>query len=275
MSRKRSAGAGRGLLAAAAAALLLGAGSVVAALSLAQQPPSVGSSPPSRTPGPATTGRAPSPASVGPERSATPVPARSEAPVGITATVDVGWADATAAQLGIPAQAFRAYAGAASAVAAEYPDCGLGWNTLAGIGWVESQHGGIHGGRLTPDGQVSPPVIGIALDGSRSARIRDTDDGELDGDRRWDRAVGPMQFIPSTWRKWGSDGNGDGVADPQQIDDAVYSAARYLCASGGDLTRPRNWIAAVAAYNNSVSYNNLVADAAEHYAKRAAAQELG
>ncbi len=51
----------------------------------------------------------------------------------------------------------------------------------------------------------------------------------------WQRATGPLQFIPSTWERWGSDGDGDGVADPQDIDDAAYAAARYLCASGADL----------------------------------------
>jgi membrane-bound lytic murein transglycosylase B len=239
---------------------------VAAALFLTQQPPSptqpvpAGSTIPAPTP-------TPSPPSSTPTVS--PASAPSEPPVGITAGVDAEWADALAAELGIPARVFWAYAGASSAVSEEFPECGLGWNTLAGIGWVESHHGTIGGSAVTADGQAEPPILGIALDGSRSARIRDTDDGALDGDRRWDRAVGPMQFIPSTWAKWGTDGNGDGVADPQQIDDAAHSAARYLCAVGGDLTRPQNWIAAVAAYNDSVSYNNQVADAADLYARRA------
>lgn len=256
-------GAGRGLLLVAAGALLLGAGLVVAALSLAPQPPSAAQVPAVST----------SPATPPPSPPATPtllptaVPA--DPPAGITAYVDAEWADAVAVELGIPARVFWAYAGAASAVLAEFPECGLGWNTLAGIGWVESHHGTFGGSTVTAQGQAEPPIIGIALDGTRSARIRDTDKGELDGDRTWDRAVGPMQFIPSTWAKWGTDGNGDGVADPQQIDDAVHSAARYLCAAGGDLTRPANWIAAVAAYNDSISYNNQVADAADRYARRA------
>lgn len=189
---------------------------------------------------------------------------------GIGAAVDRTWADALAGDLGVPERALRAYAGAAVAVSEEYPECGIGWNTLAGIGYVESHHATIGGATLDADGRATPPIVGIALDGSRSGRIADTDDGVLDGDAVWDRAVGPMQFIPSTWARWGTDGNGDGRADPQQIDDAVYSAARYLCWVGKDLRKPRNWIAAVGAYNNSVEYNNRVADAANHYARRAA-----
>jgi membrane-bound lytic murein transglycosylase B len=78
-----------------------------------------------------------------------------------------------------------------------------------------------------------------------------------------------MQFIPSTWSLWSSDGDGDGRADPQDIDDAVYSAGRYLCATGGDLREPNNWITAVASYNDTVDYNHRVADAADHFAVRA------
>jgi membrane-bound lytic murein transglycosylase B len=97
------------------------------------------------------------------------------------------------------------------------------------------------------------------------ARIRDTDGGVLDDDPEWDRAVGPMQFIPATWSQWAADGNGDGVHDPQQIDDAVLAAARYLCFAGGDLSIPGNWISAVTAYNHSIEYNNRVAEVADRY----------
>src|SRR5204862_6746266 len=46
-------------------------------------------------------------------------------------------------------------------------------------------------------------------------------------------AVGWMQFMPSTWERWGLDANGDGIADPWTPEDAIYAAARYLAASGG------------------------------------------
>lgn len=189
---------------------------------------------------------------------------------GITALVDPSWADPLADELGIPHRAMRAYTGAVICILTEQPECGLGWNTLAGIGHVESEHGTIDGSRITPEGIAEPAIRGIPLDGTTTDRIPDTDNGALDGDTEWDRAVGPMQFIPSTWKQWGADGSGDGEVDPQHIDDAAYSAARYLCASGGDLRQPENWIAAVAAYNDTVEYNNRVAEAADHYAALAA-----
>lgn len=193
--------------------------------------------------------------------------ASSAVPDGARAGVDPVWVAEVAERTGIPDRALAAYAGAAARMSLEHPACGIGWNTLAGIGHVESEHGAFGGARIAPDGRAVPPIIGIALDGTTTERIPDTDGGALDGDSTWDRAVGPMQFIPSTWAIWGGDGDGDGVRDPQQIDDAAYSAARYLCSTGGDLRDPERWIAAVAAYNDTIEYNHLVAEAANHYAR--------
>jgi murein DD-endopeptidase MepM/ murein hydrolase activator NlpD len=63
-------------------------------------------------------------------------------------------------------------------------------------------------------------------------------------------AVGWMQFMPSTWERWGLDANGDGVADPWNPEDAIYAAARYLSAAGGtqDISR------GVFAYNHAQWY---------------------
>lgn len=185
---------------------------------------------------------------------------------GITSLVSTTWVDGLATSTGIPRRALLAYTGASIAVESDHPGCGLGWNTLAGIGHVESDHGRINGSHLDESGVTSPSIIGIPLTGESTASIPDTDGGVLDGDAVWDRAVGPMQFIPGTWAEWASDGDGDGSADPQNIDDATLAAARYLCAIGGDLTDTSRWIAAVAAYNNTVEYNNRVADAAAFYA---------
>ncbi|MGO2747132.1 lytic transglycosylase domain-containing protein [Microbacterium sp.] len=179
---------------------------------------------------------------------------------------DSDWVNDLSSRTGIPERPLRAYAGAAIRASEESPKCGIGWNTLAGIGFVESEHGTIHGSEIGADGIARPDIIGIALTGESSLAIRDTDGGELDGDTIWDRAVGPMQFIPETWSQWGADGNGDRVSDPQNIDDSALAAARYLCFAGGDLTDPSAWIAAVHAYNPSIDYNNRVADVAGHYA---------
>lgn len=188
------------------------------------------------------------------------------APAGIADRVDGAWAAATATRLGIPEPAMRAYAGAALATAETKPDCGIAWNTLAAIGSVESGHGTIFGGALDADGRAAPPIVGPALTGTEFDAITDTDHGALDGDTRWDRAVGPLQFIPSTWARWGADGNGDGVADPQQIDDAALAAANYLCHGDRNLRLEADWIAAIGSYNGAASYLEKIVHAADTFA---------
>jgi membrane-bound lytic murein transglycosylase B len=168
---------------------------------------------------------------------------------------------------GIPNIALNAYRLAAARLAAAGPSCGIQWPLLAAIGRVESNHGQFGGAVLYPDGTSLPRIIGIALDGSRSAYIGDTDGGFLDGDARYDHAVGPMQFIPSTWASWGVDGNGDGVDNPFNVDDAALAAARYLCASGGDLRTRAGQVAAVLAYNDSDQYLAQVLGLATAYAQ--------
>lgn len=195
----------------------------------------------------------------------------SAASVPVADLPDQDWVEQVSEESGIPARAVEAYAGAALRVSQEDPECGIGWNTLAGIGQVESAHGSYDGAQIGEDGVVDPPVIGVPLDGSEGLmEIPDTDGGELDGDDEWDRAVGPMQFIPTTWRQWAQDGNLDGGADVHQYDDAALTAAVYLCASGDDLTTDHGWNDAVTAYNQSVEYVRDVAGYAEDYAEAAA-----
>lgn len=178
-----------------------------------------------------------------------------------------GWADMVGGRTGIPSRALQSYAVAESSVSGAKPGCRLDWPTLAAIGAVESDHGRFDGRLLRGDGKPSSPVVGIPLDGSPGVQeIRDTDNGRLDGDRRWDRAVGPMQFLPATWAAWGTDGDGDGVSDPQDLDDAAVAAARYLCASGRDLSKADGWVAAVLTYNRLDAYLNTVHDRATRYA---------
>jgi len=127
---------------------------------------------------------------------------------------------------------------------------------LAAIGEVESSS--LRGRVLDGAHDAVPPVRGPALTGGSYAAIRDSDGGRWDGDPVWDRAVGPMQFIPGTWRIWGADGNGDGIRDPQNIEDAALAAAGYLCARGRDLSRPADLRAAVLSYNHSERYLSTV-----------------
>jgi hypothetical protein len=161
----------------------------------------------------------------------------------------------------IPALTLRAYREAAAWAAGFDPGCRLSWAVLAGIGRIESNHG-LYGGsatRFSPSGAVSPPITGPPLDGRGVASIPDSDGGRWDGDTTWDRAVGPMQFIPTTWRSLGRDGNGDRVADPNNLFDAAVSAAGYLCLSGGgDLGDPARLRQAIYSYNHSWPYVDAV-----------------
>ena len=184
--------------------------------------------------------------------------------VSINARIDPAWLDTVSSRLGIPHTALAAYAGAASVLAEQSPGCHLGWNTLAAIGHIESDDGR-HGAAVVSDnGYSSVPIIGPKLDGGAFAGIHDSDGGVWDGDTVWDHAVGPFQFIPQTWRTWGADGNGDGQADPNQLDDAALTAARYLCYAG-DLSTGDGWRRAVLSYNHSESYVDDVAKVANSY----------
>jgi len=108
--------------------------------------------------------------------------------------------------------------------------CHIDWALLAAIGRVESNHARFGGNQLDSAGVAQPGIIGIRLDGTRgTARIMDTDGGLLDRDPIYDRAVGPTQFIPSTWRVVGVDASGDGVKNPEDMTDAATSTAIYLC----------------------------------------------
>jgi len=162
--------------------------------------------------------------------------------------------------------ALDAYRRAAATTVLRDPECGLPWWALAGITRVESKHGTFGGSALLFTGDTSQRIVGVPLDGeNNTAVIGDSDGGALDGDPVYDRAVGPMQFIPSTWRRYASDGNRDGVADPNNIYDAAEAAARYLCASGpmqtdDEMTR------GFLSYNHSDSYAASVLRFAKAYA---------
>lgn len=127
-----------------------------------------------------------------------------------------------AGPLGVPGVMLDAYQRAAHTLAASRPGCHLSWSVLAGIGRIESGHAS--GGPVDANGNTLGPILGPVLDGSPGmATIPDTDHGVLDGNTVWDRAVGPMQFIPASWRQWG-------VGNPNNIYDSTLAAGRYLCA---------------------------------------------
>lgn len=222
---------------------------------------------PEPTSGAQTTAPSASP-SAAPVTTASAAPSASGRPASRPASrVDPGWLAQVAARTGVPPRALEAYAAATLTLQREKAACSLGWNTLAAIGQIESRHGSYGGATLGDDGVVAPRIIGPALDGKGFASIPDTDGGQLDGDTTWDRAVGPMQFIPSTWKLHGADGNGDGVKDPHNIDDAALAAARYLCAHGG-MDSAGGWRSAVFGYNRSEDYLAQVARIANDFAHK-------
>ena len=174
-------------------------------------------------------------------------------------TMGSGRAAANVAGSDMGLVALDAYWRAAKAMTLLDPGCRLDWWGLAGIGRSESHHGRYKGGAPALDGSMTVPVIGIPLDGSNHTRvIRDTDKGLLDGDTVYDRAVGPMQFIPGTWRRWGADGNGDGRVDPQNFYDMALAAARLVCSGGAALDTDEGLLAAYLRYNHDPVYMRTV-----------------
>ncbi|MGZ0150668.1 lytic transglycosylase domain-containing protein [Kribbella sp. WER1] len=168
---------------------------------------------------------------------------------------------------GIPNTALKAYSRAQQVLAQADPGCHLPWTLVAAIGRVESNHGRFGGNSLNSKGVAVPGIFGPRLDGSAgTAKIADTDAGAFDGDGAFDRAVGPMQFIPSTWRAVGVDGDGDGVRNPQDINDAAMSTAVYLCSGKTDLSKASDLNAALLRYNHSQQYADLVTSIAKAYA---------
>lgn len=192
-----------------------------------------------------------------------PVHTGGSARVGTTETLSA-WAIRIAAATGVPARALVAYGNADVQLKASQPSCHVSWATLAGIGRIESNHGQYGGAVLQANGYPSKTIVGVPLDGSPGVRtIPDTDRGRYDGDATYDRAVGPMQFLPSTWARWGSG------YDPEQIDSAALAAARYLCAGGRDMATATGWWSGILSYNNSTGYAKQVFGFTEAYAQAA------
>ncbi|MET9760296.1 lytic transglycosylase domain-containing protein [Streptomyces sp. NPDC006372] len=168
-------------------------------------------------------------------------------------------------EAGIPATVLDAYKKAETALRDAKPGCNLPWQLLAAIGRVES--GQARGGRVKADGTTISPILGPQLDGNGFALIKDTDNGAYDGNSDYDQAVGPMQFIPSTWAWAGRDGNGDGKKDPNNVYDAALAAGHYLCRNDWDLSVQGDLDRAILSYNNSREYLNLVMRWLEYYRK--------
>ncbi|MFB9313163.1 lytic transglycosylase domain-containing protein [Nocardioides plantarum] len=173
---------------------------------------------------------------------------------------------ATSSTNGIPSAALAAYQRAETVINAADASCHLKWQLVAAIGRVESDHGRYDGNALNASGVAKPGIYGPALNGkAKTSLIRDTDAGQYDKDKAYDRAVGPMQFIPSTWSVVGVDADNDGVRNPQDIDDAALATAVYLCSGTDDLATLPGQRASVFRYNHSKAYVDLVLSIMDAY----------
>ena len=185
---------------------------------------------------------------------------------GIDPRAGADGAVSTLSSNGIPSAALEAYRRAETLLSTADKNCKLPWNLVAAIGRVESNHGRSNGNALTADGLAKPGIYGVPLNGIGVAKILDTDRGAFDKDTVWDRAVGPMQFIPGTWSSAGIDSDNDGKKNPQDIDDAAAAAGVYLCAGSDDLSTDPGARSAAHRYNHSDSYVDLVMKISAAYA---------
>jgi membrane-bound lytic murein transglycosylase B len=201
-----------------------------------------------------------------------PVTAKAKTPKGATSAKAKKKYVPVAADLaasGIPAPAMRAYKKAARWAAANDSSCGLKWELLAAIGRVESGHGTTGDSVMTWSGASVPGIYGPVLDGRGPfALIRDTEDGRVDRDKKYDRAVGPMQFLPASWAVVGRDGDGDGKVRVQDIDDAALGAAIYLCAGKLSTSTAEGLRSNIFRYNRSDAYVDLVIGVMQQYGAR-------
>ena len=169
----------------------------------------------------------------------------------------------TPGALGIPSMALTAYRNAERMMATSDPGCGISWNLLAGIGRIESGHA--NGGATDARGTAVRPIYGPTLDGTLPGNeviVQSSAAGRVS----YARAMGPMQFLPGTWARYASDGDGDGMADPQNLYDATLAAARYLCSGGLNLRDQSQVLSSILRYNNSMPYAQNVLGWAAAYA---------
>ena len=169
----------------------------------------------------------------------------------------------TPGALGIPGTSLKAYRNAERMMAAAAPGCGVSWNLLAGIGRIESGHA--NGGATDANGTAVRPIYGPLLDGTLPGNeviVQSAQAGRV----IYARAMGPMQFLPGTWARYASDGDGDGKSEVQNVYDSALAAARYLCSGGLDLRDQSQVMTAILRYNNSVAYARNVLGWAAAYA---------
>ena len=169
----------------------------------------------------------------------------------------------------IPQIVLNAYEHAANVFATRDPSCQISWADMAALGRIESgqaQHGMT---RLAANGDTYPPILGPPLDGSggNAALPQPPNLPYYDGPGPWEQAVGPMQFIPTSWATSGLVGGSNSTPDPNNVFDAAMGAANYLCraAAGQSLTTLSGLTQAYFSYNHSATYVSEALSNAVYY----------
>ncbi len=118
---------------------------------------------------------------------------------------------------------------------------------------------------VTAEGKITPPIIGPALDGSGTGGNTTAVPNSNGG---YAHALGPFQFIPSTWAADGLNGRGTTAPpDVQNAFDASLTAAVYLCGTGRDLTQPAQLHDAIYSYHHSDAYVDEVEAAINQFSQ--------
>jgi hypothetical protein len=179
------------------------------------------------------------------------------------------WAGRVGGAVDVPPVAMQAYAYAQLSLQQMDPGCSLGWTTLAGVAEVESHHGQAGGAVLEKTGRSNPQLLGPALDGGGGRPlVRDSDAGAFDGDPNFDHTMGPMRLLPSQWRSYAIDADGDGINDPYDIDDSALALGRLLCSGTEDLGQLPGWNTAIGRLHTGAAYAKSVFTAADSYGQR-------
>lgn len=146
----------------------------------------------------------------------------------------------------------------------------MGWvvRSRRGIGSVSSDNSSADQATIGTDGRVAPELRGLTQANPPGSKpIPDTDAGRYDGNDTADLTMGPMQILPSRWEQFATDADDDGKADPDNFDDATLTAARILCAAGGDLRSPDGWARAVSQFNGTPGFLQKVHSQAAIYGR--------
>ena len=178
------------------------------------------------------------------------------------------WAAERAPALGIPVTALEAYAYAARVAEVENPDCHLAWTTLAGIGQVESHHGTYRGATIAPNGDVTPPIRGVRLDGT-NGNLRDHRQRRRQARRRPGASTARWGRCSSSPRRGSSTASTPTTtASSARTTSTTRRCRRPGTCAGAARTWPRRagWMEALRAYNLSDQYARTVRDWATAYA---------